>query len=151
MVQTSYSQTGAAAFAGLLDGIGPKTVVSYAAEEIIPVGCPVRLGTAPAKEVLKANAGATVIGFSLHDHAREQTSAGAVEYKATDTVSVLKFGRLWVETDDAVAAGAIARLKTSNNKLTDEAATTGIENFTIISVRFITATTGAGLALVEVK
>jgi hypothetical protein len=151
MVQTVYNQYNPEGFAGLLDGVGTHSVRSYAAEEIIPVGSPVRLGTTPAKEVLKANAGATVVGFALHDHAREQTSAGAVEYKATETVSVLTAGRLWVETDDAVAAGAIARLKTSNNKLTDEAATTGIENFSIISVRFLTATTGAGLALVEVK
>lgn len=151
MAQLSYTQYQTAGFPGLLDGVGTHSVRSYAAEEIIPVGFPVRLGTDPAKEVLKATAGATTVGFALHDHAREQTSAGAVQYAATETVSVLTAGRLWVETDDAVAAGAVARLKTSNGKLTDEAATTGIENFSIISVRFITATTGAGLALVEVK
>ena len=151
MVQTVYNQYNPAGFAGLLDGVGTHSVRSYAAEEIIPVGFPVKLGTDPAKEVLKATAGATVLGFALHDHAREQTSAGVVQYAATETVSVLTAGRLWVETDDAVVAGAVANLKTSNGKLTDASVATGIEAFTLVTVRFITATTGAGLALVEVK
>lgn len=151
MVQLAYNQYQTAGFPGLLDGIGTHTIRSYAAEEAIPVGFPVRLGTSADKEVLKANAGATAIGFAVHDHAREQSTAGVVQYDQYRAVSVLTAGRLWVETDDAVAAGAIARLKTSNGKLTDEAATTGIENFSIISVRFLTATTAAGLALVEVK
>ena len=38
MSQTTMSQYGAAAVAGLLDGVGPRNVRSYAAEEIIPVG-----------------------------------------------------------------------------------------------------------------
>lgn len=151
MAQLSYTQYNPAGFPGLLDGIGTHSVRSYAAEEIIPVGFPVRLGTDPAKEVLKANAGATTVGFALHDHAREQTTAGAVQYAATETVSVLTAGRLWVETDDAVVAGAVANLKTANGKLTDAAVAAGIEAFTQITVRFITATTAAGLALVEVK
>lgn len=151
MAQLSYTQYQTAGFPGLLDGVGTHSVRSYAAEEIIPVGFPVKLGTDPAKEVLKATAGASTIGFALHDHAREQTSAGAVQYAATETVSVLTAGRLWVETDDAVVAGAVANLKTSNGKLTDASVTTGIEAFTLITVRFLTATTAAGLALVEVK
>lgn len=151
MAQLSYTQYNPAGFPGLLDGVGTHSVRSYAAEEIIPVGFPVKLGTDPAKEVLKATAGASTVGFALHDHAREQTSGGVVQYAATETVSVLTAGRLWVETDDAVVAGATANLKTSNGKLTDASVTTGIEAFTLITVRFLTATTGAGLALVEVK
>ena len=151
MSQTTMSQYGAAAVAGLLDGVGPRNVRSYAAEEIIPVGFPVKLGTDPAKKVLKATAGAGVIGFSIHDQAREQTSAGAVQYAATETVSVLTQGRMWVMTSDAVVAGATANLKTASGTLTDDAVAAGIEAFTQVSVKFITATTAAGLALVEIK
>lgn len=151
MSQTSVSQYGAASFKGMLDGIGSHQVRSYAAEEIIPVAYPVKLGTSPEKEVLKATAGAGVIGWALHDHAREQTSAGVVQYAQYETVSVLTQGRVWVETDDAVVAGSTANLKTSNGKVTDEAVTTGIEAFTQVSVKFLTGTTGAGLALVEIK
>lgn len=151
MSQTTMSQYGAAAVAGLLDGVGPRNVRSYAAEEIIPVGFPVKLGTDPAKEVLKATAGAGVIGFSVNDQAREQTSAGAVQYAATETVSVLTQGRMWVMTSGAVVAGATANLTVANGTLTSASVTTGIEAFTQISVKFITGTTAAGLALVEIK
>ena len=151
MSQTTMSQYGAAAVAGLLDGVGPRNVRSYAAEEAIPVAYPVKLGTDKEKEVLKATAGAGVIGFSIHDQAREQTSAGAVQYAATETVSVLTQGRMWVMTSDAVVAGATANLTVADGTLTDAAVTTGIEAFTQVSVKFITATTAAGLALVEIK
>lgn len=150
-MQTTISQYGAAAFAGMLDGIGAHNVRSYAAEEIIPIAYPVKLGTDPAKEVLKATAGAGAIGFALHDHAREQTSAGVVQYAATETVSVLTQGRMWVKTSDAVVAGATANLTVADGTLTDAAVAAGIEAFTQITVKFITGTTAAGLALVEIK
>jgi len=150
-MQTTISQYGAAAFKGMLDGIGSKNVRSYAAEEIIPVAYPVKLGTSPDKEVLKATAAAGVVGFALHDHAREQTSAGVVQYAATETVSVLTQGRMWVMTSDAVVAGATANLTVADGTLTDAAVAAGIEAFTQIDVKFITATSAAGLAIVEIK
>lgn len=150
-MQTTVSQYGAAAFKGMLDGIGPRNVRSYAAEEAIPVAYPVKLGTSPEKEVLKATAGAGVVGFALHDHAREQNGSGVVQYAATETVSVLTQGRMWVETYDAVVAGATANLVVASGKLTDAAVAAGIEAFTQISVKFITATSAAGLAIVEIK
>ena len=71
-MQSTISQYGKPAFVGMLDGTSPRSVRSYAAEEIIPVGYPVRLGTNAEKEALKATTGANTIGFALHDHAREQ-------------------------------------------------------------------------------
>ena len=150
-MQTTVSQYGAPAFKGMLDGIGPRNVRSYAAEEAIPVAYPVKLGTDKEKEVLKATAGSGVVGFALHDHAREQTSAGAVQYAATETVSVLTQGRMWVMTSDAVVAGATANLTVADGTLTDAAVAAGIEAFTQVSVKFITATSAAGLAIVEIK
>lgn len=150
-MQSTISQYGAAAFKGMLDGIGPRVVASYAAEEAIPIAYPVKLGTTKDAEVLKATTGAGAIGFALHDYAREQSSAGLVQYAQYETVSVLKQGRMWVETTDAVGAGATANLTVATGKLTDEAVAAGIEAFTQISVKFITGTTGAGLAIVEIK
>jgi hypothetical protein len=150
-MQTTISQYGAAAFKGMLDGIGPRSVSSYAAEEIIPIAYPVKLGTSPEKEVLKATAGAGAIGFALHDYAREQNGSGVVQYAALETVSVLTAGRMWVPTSDAVVAGATANLTVADGTLTDAAVAAGIEAFTQISVKFLTATTGAGLAIVEIK
>lgn len=151
MSQTNISQYHDAAFKGLLDGIEPHNVRSYAAEEAIPVAYPVKLGTLPDKEVLKATAGATTIGFALHDQARVQDANGLVQYGVTETVSVMTRGRMWVETDDAVVAGATANLKTANGKLTDAAVASGIEAFTQITVKFVTSTAAAGLAIVEIK
>ena len=150
-MQTTVSQYGAPAFKGMLDGISPRNVRSYAAEEAIPVAYPVKLGTSPEKEVLKATAGAGVVGFALHDHAREQNGSGVVQYAATETVSVLTQGRMWVPTSDAVVAGATANLTVADGTLTDAAVAAGIEAFTQIDVKFITGTTAAGLALVEIK
>lgn len=150
-MQTTVSQYGAAAFKGMLDGIGTHQVRSYAAEEVIPVAYPVKLGTSPEKEVLKTTSGALAVGFALHDHAREQSSAGVVQYAQYETVSVLTQGRFWVETTDAVVAGAVANLTVATGKLTDEAVAAGIEAFTQFTARFVTGTTGAGLAIVEIK
>lgn len=150
-MQSTISQYGAAAFKGMLDGIGPRNVRSYAAEEIIPVAYPVKLGTSSDKEVLKATAGAGVVGFALHDYAREQDGSGVVQYGTTETVSVLTQGRMWVETNDAVVAGATANLVVASGKLTDAAVAAGIEAFTQIGVKFVTATSAAGLAIVEIK
>lgn len=150
-MQTSISQYGSASFKGMLDGIGPHDISSFAAEEAIPVGYPIKLGTNPEKQVLKATTGASTDGFSLHDHARVQDSNGLVQYAQKETVSVLKKGRLWVMTSDAVVAGAVANLTVADGTLTDASVTTGIEAFTRITVKFVTATSAAGLAIVEVK
>lgn len=150
-MQSTIGQYGAPAFQGMLDGIGPRNVRSYAAEEAIPVGYPVRLGTTAEDEVLRATTGANSIGFALHDYAREQSSAGLVQYGALESVSVLTQGRFWAQTSGAVVAGATANLTIANGTLTGAAVAAGIEAFTQITVKFITATPGAGLAIVEVK
>lgn len=151
MAQTTISQYGAAAFKGLLDGVGPHSIRSYAAEEAIPLAYPVRLGTTASKEVLKATTGANTIGFAIHNQAREQNSAGLVQYGATETVSVITQGRFWVMTSDAVVAGAVANMTVATGELTDASVAAGIEAFTQFFARFVTATSAAGLAIVEIK
>lgn len=155
MSQTSVTQYGAASFKGMQDGIADNYVISMSAEGAIDVAKPVVLGTNKERQVIEVSTdvgqGALVVGFALHDHAREQDENGLVQYADKETVSVLKRGRFWVETDDAVVAGAVANLKLSNGKLTDEAVAAGIEAITQLSVRFVTGTSGAGLAIVEVK
>ena len=130
-------------------------VLSYSAEGAVNIGRTVRLGTDKARQVIESGtgvgAGALVVGFAIHDHAREQSAAGLVQFANKDTVNVLKRGRFWVETNDAVVAGAVANLHLASGKLTDEAVAAGIEALTQINVRFVTGTTAAGLAIVEVK
>lgn len=150
-MQTTITQYMAPGFRGMLDGVGPHNIRSYAAEEAIPFGYPVKLGTNPEKEVLKANTGASAIGFAVHDHARMCDASVLAEYNVTETVNTMTQGRCWVLTSDAVVAGAVANLTVADGTLTDAAVAAGIEAFTKISVVFITATTAPGLALVEFK
>lgn len=156
MSQTAVNIYQAAGFKGqLADLSAVNNVMSYAAESAVGFGVPVTLGTTKTSEVnpvtTSVGQAALAVGIAVASHAVEQTSAGVAQYAATDTVPVLKSGRIWVETDDAVVAGAVANLKLSSSKFTDEAVTTGIEAFTQFSARFITSTSGAGLAIVEIK
>lgn len=157
MSQTSVSQYGAAGFAGMLaDTFFNENIMSYAAEGAIGFGVPVVLGTNKERQVVAVGTGvgqgALCIGIAVAGTIYEQASNGTVQYADKDMVAVLKSGaRIWVNTDDAVAAGAVANLKLSNGKFTDEAVAAGIEAFTQFSARFITATSGAGLAVVEIK
>ena len=151
MSQTSVSLYQSAAFKGMLADLTNNDVMSYSAEAAVGFGVPVMLGTDKEKQVLVATTGAAAVGFALATHTVEQSSAGVAQYAATETVNVLKRGRVWVETDDAVVAGTVANLKLSSGKVTDEAVAAGIEAFTQFTARFITGTSGAGLALVEIK
>lgn len=154
MSQTSVSQYGAAGFAGLLADNGTFNTMSYSAEGAIGFGVPVVLGTNKERQVVAIGTGvgqgALAVGISVSGIV-EQTSAGVAAYADKDTVGVIKEGRIWVNTEDAVVAGTVANLKLSSGKFTDEAVATGIEAFTQFSARFITGTSGAGLAIVEIK
>jgi len=155
MSQTSYSQGQAAGFAGLLYDIMDNDVMSYSAEGAVGFGVPLALGTNKERQakVLTTSGGqaALAVGISVASSTVEQTSAGLVQYADKSTVSLMKKGRIWVLTDDAVVAGAVANLKLSSGLFTDEVVAAGIEAFTQFTARFITSTTAAGLAVVEIK
>lgn len=155
MSQTSASLYQPAAFAGMLADLSDNDIISRAAEGAVLVGRTVRLGTNPEKQVAQSSTavgqGALVVGFALHDHAREQSSTGVVQFANRETVNVLKRGRMWVETQDAVVAGTVANLHLATGQLTDAAVGAGIEAITQLSVRFVTSTGAAGLAEIEVK
>lgn len=153
-MQLTVTQYGAASFAGMLADTGFTDKLSYTAEAAIGFGVPVQLGTNKERQVkvLTTSVGqaALAYGISVASMVVEQASNGTVQYAQYDTLPVLKKGRIWMMTDDAVAAGAVANLKLSSGALTDEAVTTGIEAFTQFSARFITGTSAAGLAVVEI-
>ncbi len=151
-MQLEYKQYSDPAIQGALSGIGPKHILSYVAEEDIPVGYPVMLGTDPQNQVKKATTGASVIGISVHDYAREQDSQGNVLYKDTQAVSCLAMGQIWVKTAKEVTAGKKANLSTADGTFTDAEVTSGIEAITLLNCVFLTSTSKAGeLALLEVK
>lgn len=156
MSQTSVNTYQPAAFNGMLADLSARNdPMSYAAQAAVPFGAFVALGTNKEKQVTPVTTSvgqaALAVGFAIASHTVEQSSAGLAQYAIGDTVPVLKSGRFWCLTDDAVVAGTVANLKLSSGKVTDEAVTTGIEAFTQFSARFITGTSAAGLAIVEIK
>lgn len=156
MSQTSYSLYQPNAFAGMLADLSDNDIVSFAAENAdIPFGKALVLGTNKEKQVRQASTsagqGALIVGFAVSSHTVEQSSAGVAAYPRYSAVNTLKRGRFWVETNDAVNAGAVANFHLATGKFTDEAVGAGIEAITQVSVRFVTGTAGAGLAMVEVK
>lgn len=155
MSQTSVTQYGAAGFQGLIADTMFTDKMSYSAEAAVPFGVPVQLGTNKERQVkvltTAVGQAALAVGISVATQAVEQTAAGVAQYVDKTTVSVMKRGRIWVSTDDAVVAGATANLKLSSGLFTDEVVATGIEAFTQFTAKFITGTTAAGLAVVEIK
>lgn len=155
MSQTSYSQYQAAGFAGLLYDSGFTDKMSYTAEGDIAFGFPVILGTDKEAQVAPMGTGAgqaaLVVGISVAAHDVEQQADGSVVYPDEHTVPVLKKGRIWMQTSDAVVAGAVANVTLADGTVTDAAVASGIEAFTQFTARFITSTSDAGLAVVEIK
>ena len=154
MSQTSVTQYGAAAFAGQLADNSFTDKMSFSVETAVGFGLPVALGTNKERQIVplttSVGQAALAYGVTVASHVVEQTSGGVAQYAAKDTAPVLKKGRIWMLTDDAVVAGAVANLKLSSGLVTDEAVAGGIEAFTQFSARFITGTTASGLAIVEI-
>lgn len=155
--QTTIGQYSAVGFAGMQYDTGFGDTTSYSAEGAIPFGSFVKLGTNKERQVLAPTTAvgqaALLVGVAMATASVEQaypSTGAAAAYAATESVSMLKDGRIWVQTNDAVVAGAVANFVLANGTVTDEAVTTGIEAFTQLTVKFITGTTAAGLAVVEI-
>jgi hypothetical protein len=157
--QSTYGAYQDAGQAGMLYDTDFRDVMSYSAVGAVKFGGVVKLGTNPATQVsiigTDAGEGAKAVGIAVASASVEAAFpfvANAVtSYPATVSVPVLKRGRVWVETNDAVVAGASANLHLATGKFTDEAVAAGIEAFTQFKATFITGTSGAGLAVLEIK
>lgn len=155
MSQTSVELYGKAGFPGQIYDTMFTDKASYSAEGAVPFGAIVRLGTNKERQVAAVGTGAgqaaLAFGVAVMTYATEQDASGNVGYGNTQSVSVMKRGRIWVKTNDAVVAGAAANLVLANGTVTDEAVGAGIEAFTNFSLKFITGTTAAGIAVVEIN
>ena len=156
--QTTIGQYPAAGYAGLIYDSSFRDIMSYSAQGAIPFGSFVKLGTNKERQVqaptTAAGQAALLIGIAAASASVEQaypSTGAAAAYADTETVSTMKDGRIWVTTNDAVVAGAVANFVLANGTVTDEAVGAGIEAFTQLTVKFITGTTAAGLAVVEVQ
>jgi len=153
-MQTAYTQYQNAAYKGMLYDLRMNDHMSYSAEGAVGIGMPVILGTNKERQVKQVvnsvGQGILVIGIATAQFDIEQAAGGVVGYLDKETVPVMKEGRIWVETVDAVVAGTVANLSLATGNFTDEAVAAGIEAITQCRVRFMTGTTAAGLAVVEV-
>lgn len=137
---------------GQLYDLSPYSTLSFAAEAAIGYGGAVKLGTNKEKQVLPVlAAGETVFGIALFKFTKEQPDSGDAAYEANDTVSVLRSGRVWVETSAAVTAGADAFVVIADGASEGKFTTTDDANTEPVNGTFLTSTTEAGLAVVELN
>lgn len=149
MAQLSYNAEMNPAVVGMIADLSNKTVDSFAAEEALDPGVLVVRGTNPEKEVKAAASGtvANAIGVVIHEHKEPGDTSGY--YPVGYEVGVMTRGRIWVPVSKAVTAGKIANYKIADKSFTDDTVTSGIEAPGVSCV-FLTSTSGAGMAQIEI-
>ena len=153
-MQTAYSQYMTAGIAGEKYDCSFNRVDGYACEGggVAP-GMGVILGTDPEKQVKLAAATTAVIAGVALLQAKEQAADGNITYADKDTVPVLNKGRVWVPVTEAVTAGNPAYLVFSGTDKGKFAAAAGAGPIAsvITGARYVTSTTAAGVAVVELN
>jgi hypothetical protein len=89
------------------------------------------------------------LGLSRRTGVLDPANTPVDTFAANDEVPVMESGVMWVETADAVVAGAVANFNTGTRLWTDAAVAGAIID--VPNVEFDSSTTGAGLAKVRVK
>lgn len=158
MSQTSYSDTQSTAFSGLLEG-GDNDVRSFKQSEAsaeVPFGVMVCQGASADAALLMVDGNSVPVGAVVHSHTYDKTTElGTSGIKPLNMLSVLNKGRIWVAVEDAVAVNAYAFVRHTANgagKLQKGAFRSDADTANALKcrgVRFLTATSGAGFALVE--
>jgi hypothetical protein len=160
--QTTYAKTMPVAFAGMKGDAGDDQVDSFVNSEAatsIPFGVGVIKGTADNRALLPRLVGdnAKFMGVVLHHHAYAKPyQLDTVGITPKTMMSVISRGRVWVTVEEAVtqndrafmryAAGAGGTQLGAWRKSADTA--TAVE---ILGARFITSTSGPGLAMLEIN
>jgi len=161
------SQTAVANQGQLNEGMkadsGFDDILSALAEGAIPFGRYVKLGTDPDRQVELPGAAIditvkkTVGGIALHNHAIESELNGVnpPQYKDKDAVSYMRKGRVAVFVEEAVTPAdavfvrfAVDTFAGIGQFRTDVDTASAAE---LANARFITSTTGPGIAILEVK
>lgn len=153
-MQTVYSMYNDELQLGNIADTALRQIDSYLAQGAIPVGKAVVRGTNPARQAVAAGVGAgqgaLIIGIAVLSQTLEQSAAGVVQYADKAAVPVMRKGRIVVETASAVVAGALANFVLASGKWDDTAVGAGVEAPVQIIARFVTGTTAAGLAILEI-
>lgn len=116
-VQTTYSDTPAIAFAGMLaEQFSLRQIDSGIAEGALALGQAVKDGSSDAQYV-PAAADDAVTGIAVFSSDIEQDDAGAVTYADKAQVPVLKLGRYYATANGALAKGASVAYDPNDGKV----------------------------------
>lgn len=144
-MQTAYNENMAEAVVGQLVDCTNRRVDSKYAEEAIDAGDAVQIGTDDNQVVVSTDA---VYGVAIqHPTLTMSDDTGLAAYAEFDSVSILRQGRVWVAVDGAVAINAQAYWDATAGAFNS----TATDNFIVTGGRFVTATSGAGLAILEIS
>lgn len=154
-MQLTYNQYNDPLQLGNIADTSLRQIDSFLAEGPVGIATAVIRGTNKARQCIAASTaagqGALIVGISVLSQSIEQAQiTGLVQYADMDSVPVMRKGRIVVNTFDAVVAGAVANFHLPSGGWTDAAVGTGIEATVGVKVVFVTGTTGAGLAIVEI-
>lgn len=143
-MQTTYNEKMDVAVVGQLVDCTNRRIDSKYAEAAIDAGDAVQIGTDQTQVVTSTNA---VYGVAIqHPTLTMSDSTGEAAYAEFDGVSVLRAGRIWVQVDGAVAVNAQAYWDVAAGAFN----ATASDNFIVTGGRFVTSTSGAGLAILEI-
>jgi len=101
MSQTAYTIDQPEAFAGMKGDSEFDKVESKAAEGVVGFGLGLEAGTDPVDQVkVPSDAAGVFRGISIHQHV-EPLSDGSVQYLDTQTVGVLRQGKVWMQQESS--------------------------------------------------
>lgn len=145
-MQTTYNEKMAVAVLGQLVDCTNRRIDSKFAEGAIEAGDAVDIGTAD-DQVIKAVS--AVYGVAIqHPTLTMADDTGLAAYAEFDGVSVLRQGRIWVQVGLAVAIDDLAYWDDVAGTFSNTDATS--TNPPVTGGRFVTSTSGAGLAILEI-
>ena len=102
-VQTTYGETPAVAFAGMLaEDFSVRQVDSFLADGAVPVGYAVKRGSTATEAAVLTAASDVVVGIALAASYIENAS-GALTYADNTSLPVISKGRVWVTVGETVA------------------------------------------------
>ena len=143
-MQTAYNEKMAVAVVGQLVDCTDRRVESKYAGGAINAGAAVQIGASDTQVVSATTA---VHGVAIqHPLLTLGDDSGTAAYAQYDGVSVLRAGRIWVAVDGAVAIDAQAYWDVAAGAFNS----TSTDNFIVTGGRFVTSTSGAGLAILEI-
>jgi len=157
MSQTSYPVEAPEGFAGqVADAPGPVDILSRANEEstAVPFGLMTVPGTDGSTQfLLPSESGLIPLGVLAHQHPHETISADGLD--EGETGNVLKRGRIWVVTEEAVAVDSDVYFRHTVDTTEQlgafrtDADTDKADQLT--NARWVKATSAAGIAQLDIN